>query len=346
MEINAGKLGLSLNLKAARGRKLLEELIKDADMIVEGFSPGTMTRLGLGYERLKELNPAIIYVQQSGFGEAGVYGRTRAYGPTAQAFSGITEMSGLPAPYPPTGIGYSYLDWFGAYNMATAMLAALYRRDVTGEGCHIDASQVEAGIYLTGTAILDFTVNGRSWTRYGNRSPHQVAAPHGAYRTHGDDRWIAIAAFSQDHWRAVADVLGHHEWTEDARFADMQSRLSNQDALDALIGAATQDHDGFTLMEKMQAAGVPAGVCQDAQDRCENDPQLAHLGWLVELDQTEIGRWPVREHPVHFSETPTYIGGFLDRSGPNYGEDTDWVLANFLGLDPAEVAELREARVV
>src|SRR5690606_13519004 len=152
MEINSGKLGMSLNLKHPEGRKILEEMIRDADMIVEGFSPGTMDRMGLGYERLKELNPSIIYVQQSAFGQAGTYGAARGFGPTAQAISGLSEMSGLPEPYPPAGIGYSYLDWFGAYNMATAMLAALYRRNVTGQGCYIDASQAETGIYLTGTA--------------------------------------------------------------------------------------------------------------------------------------------------------------------------------------------------
>ena len=144
------KLGLSLDFKHPRGREILERLIQSVDIVVEGFSPGTMERLGLGYERLKELNPSIIYVQQSGFGEVGTYGRTRAYGPTAQAVTGISELSGLPEPYPPAGIGYSYLDWFGAYNIAIAMLAALYRRYVTGAGCHIDASQGEAGLFLTG----------------------------------------------------------------------------------------------------------------------------------------------------------------------------------------------------
>jgi len=346
MEINAGKLGLSLNLKHPKGREILEDLIRNSDMVVEGFSPGTMSRLGLGYERLKELNPSIIYVQQSGFGEAGTYGRARAYGPTAQAMTGISDMSGLPEPFPPAGIGYSYLDWFGAYNMALAMLAALYRRDITGDGCHIDASQGDAGLYLTGTAILDYTVNGRRWSRYGNRSPYKPAAPHGAYRTIGEDRWIALAAFDEQHWRTIADVLGHPEWTRDERFADLSARLVNQDVLDQMVDDATQSHDGFCLMDQLQAAGVPAGVCQTAQDRVESDVQLAHLGWLVELDQTEIGRWPVKEHPVRFSQTPTYIGGVHNRSGPSYGEDTKAVLSEVLGFSDAEIAELRECDAI
>jgi crotonobetainyl-CoA:carnitine CoA-transferase CaiB-like acyl-CoA transferase len=127
MEINAGKLAISLDLKKPEGKRILEDLIRNADVVLEGYSPGTMDRMGLGYDRLRELNPGIIYLQQSGFGQHGVYGRARAFGPTAQAFSGISDMSGLPEPRPPAGIGYSYLDWFGAYNMATAALAALYQ---------------------------------------------------------------------------------------------------------------------------------------------------------------------------------------------------------------------------
>src|SRR5699024_295137 len=117
MEINAGKLSLALNLKQPEAIRVLEDLIRDSDVVLEGFSPGTMERMGLGYDRLKELNPSIIYVQQSGFGQYGNYGTARVYGPTAQALTGISELSGLPEPYPPAGIGYSYLDWFGAYNM-------------------------------------------------------------------------------------------------------------------------------------------------------------------------------------------------------------------------------------
>ncbi|MET0782550.1 MAG: CoA transferase [Microbacterium sp.] len=346
MEINAGKRGMSLNLKSPEGKGILEDLIRGADMVVEGFSPGTMQRMGLGYDRLRELNPAIIYVQQSGLGEYGTYGRIRAFGPTAQAFTGISEMSGLPSPYPPAGIGYSYLDWFGAYNMANAMLAALYRRDVTGLGCHIDASQGEIGLQLTGTAILDWSVNGRSWRRTGNRSPFRPAAPHGAYRSSGEDNWIAIAAFDDLQWKQLAVTLGHPEWLQDARFTDLDSRLTHQEVLDALVDAATSSQDGRDLMQRLQDAGVPAGVCQDAQDRYERDPQLAHLDWTVDLPQSEIGVWPVKEHPVRMEATPTHIGGRLNRSGPNYGEDTDAVLTDILGMGDELIDTLRTTGVV
>jgi crotonobetainyl-CoA:carnitine CoA-transferase CaiB-like acyl-CoA transferase len=346
MEINSGKLGMSLNLKHPEGRKALEDLIRDADMIVEGFSPGTMIRLGLGYEELKALNPSIIYVQQSGLGELGTYGRARTYGPTAQALSGISDMSGLPEPFPPAGIGYSYLDWFGAYNMAQAMLAALYRRDVTGEGCHIDASQGGTGVYLTGTTILDYSVNGRRWSRFGNRSPYKPAAPSGAFRTLGDDRWIAISSFTEQHWRSLVDVLGLEATASDGRFSTLEQRLAHQDDLEAAVDEATQKWDGFELMAELQRRHVPAGVVQTAEERVEQDPQLKHLGWLTELNQTEIGRWPVREHPVKLSETPAYIGGRLDRSGPNYAEDNDYVLGDILKKSQEEIQEMRDSGAI
>ncbi|MFV0534119.1 MAG: CaiB/BaiF CoA transferase family protein [Cumulibacter sp.] len=346
MEINTGKSAMSLNLKDPRGKKILEDLIREADVVIEGYSPGTMKRMGLGYDRLSELNPDVVYVQQSGLGERGTYDRAKAFGPTAQAFSGLTEMSGLPSPWPPAGIGYSYLDWFGAYNATTAILAGLYRRDVTGEGCHIDASQVETGMYLAGTAFLDYSANGRAWQRRGNRSIDKPAAPHGMYRTGGTDRWIAIACFSDEQWRSAAEVLGHPEWLEDDRFATLQLRLHNQDALDALVNSATDGRERYALMDALQAVGVPAGVAQNAQDRVETDPQLAHREWLIDLPQTENGIWPVKQIPVLMSETPTHAGGHRQRTGPNYGEDTAEVLQKHLGMSPSDVQQLVDEGVV
>src|SRR5262249_20348058 len=153
----------------------------------------------------------------------------------------------------------------------------------TGQGCHVDSSQVEAGTYLTGTAVLDFSVNGRSWQRYGNRSPYKLAAPHGAFPCAGDDRWIAISCFTDEEWRSLTTVLGTPDWADDPRFSSLPNRLANQDALEELVTSATRHLSPFDLMEALQIARVPAGVCQTAEDRYEHDPQLRHLEWLVEL---------------------------------------------------------------
>jgi crotonobetainyl-CoA:carnitine CoA-transferase CaiB-like acyl-CoA transferase len=346
MEINSGKLSLGLNLKSEEGRKVLVQLIRDSDMVIEGFSPGTMDRLGLGYEELRKVNPNIIYVQQSGMGQHGKYADMRSYGPTAQALSGLSEMSGLPEPYSPAGIGYSYLDWFGAYQMALAMMAALHRKRVTGAGCWIDSSQVETGIYLSGTAILDYTVNGRRWARYGNRSPYKPAAPHGVYPTAGTDRWIAIAVFDDQRWHRLTQVLGLQRYESDPRLVTLNERMRNQDFLDGLIADATAVWEPFELMDALQRVGVPAGVCQTAEDRCDHDPQLSHGGWLVELDQAELGRWPVKEVPVTFSETPPYVGGRYNRSGPSYAQDTEFVLREILKMSDDDIQTLIELGAV
>jgi crotonobetainyl-CoA:carnitine CoA-transferase CaiB-like acyl-CoA transferase len=343
---NAGKRGISLNIRHPKGLQIAKDLVRICDVVADGFSPGVLQRLGLGYDVLKSIRPDIIYIQQSGMGAHGLYGRMRTVGPVAAAFAGQGDMSGLPDPAMPVGWGYSYLDWMGAYGYALAILGALYHRESTGEGQWIDASQCESGLFLTGTSILDWSANDRVWTRYGNRSPYKPAAPHGAYRCAGNDRWIAIACFSDVEWRALAGVAGQAGWLEDRRFATLESRLAQQDALDAAVGAWTVTQEPFALMAALQRAGVPAGVCQTAEDRCDLDPQLRHLNWLTEVTGSKIGTWPVYELPMKFSRTPAYVGGPIDRGAPCYGEDNAWLLTELLGMTPSDVERLAEEGVI
>jgi len=343
---NPGKRGLSLNVADPRGLEIARALLATCDVVAEGFSPGVLERWGLGYEEQKKIRPDIIYVKQSGMGAFGTYGRFRAVGPIAAALSGMSEMSGMPSPAPPAGWGYSFLDWFGAYSMALSVLAALYHRDRTGEGQWIDASQTEAGIMLTQVPVLDWAANGRSWERTGNRSAYQSIAPQGIYRCAGDDRWIAITCATEDHWLALAGVAGHGDWLADPRFATAADRMAHHDALDDLLSSWTGTREPYGLMLRLQAAGVPAGVCQTAGDRCDNDPQLRHLGWLTELTGTRIGRWPLAEVPVRMSRTSPYLGGRPDRAAPLYGEDNAAILGELLGMSADEVDALTEEGVL
>ena len=343
---NAGKRGISLNVRDPRGLEIAKSLVKISDIVAEGFSPGVLDRLGLGYDVLRGLKPDIIYVQQAGMGAHGVYGRMRTVGPVAASFAGTSDMSGLPEPAMPAGWGYSYLDWMGAYSFALAILGALYHRARTGEGQWIDASQCEAGLFLNTVPVLDWSANGRVWQRFGNRSPYKPAAPHGAYRCSGEDRWIAIACFTDAEWQALARVAGHAEWCDDPRFATLQARLANQDALDALVDGWTRTRDAFDCMTRLQAEGVPAGVCQNAEDRCERDPQLAELRWLTEVTGSKIGRWPVGELAMRLSATPPYAGGIIDRGAPCYGEDNEHVLTALLGLSRDDVRTLAADGVI
>ena len=343
---NPGKRGISLNVRHPKGLEIARRLVAMSDIVAEGFSPGVLDSLGLGYDAMRAIKPDIIYVQQSGMGAQGVYGRFRTVGPIANSFSGLSEMSGLPEPAPPAGWGYSYLDWMGAYSFSLAMLTALFHRARTGEGQWVDASQAEVGLLISGTTILDWSANGRIWSRYGNRSPFKPAAPHGAYPSAGDDRWIAIACFTDAEWRALAQVAGHPEWASDARFKDLASRLKHQDALDALVTGWTKSREGYETMMLLQRAGVPAGVCQNAGDRCDHDPQLAALSWLTEVTGTKIGRWPIAEVPIKLSESPAYIGGRIDRGAPCYGEDNEYVYGELLGISSAEIKALAEEGVI
>ena len=339
---NPGKRGISLNVRHPKGMEIARKLLAMSDIVAEGFSPGVLKNWGLGYDVMQQIRPGIIYVSQSGMGAQGTYGRFRTVGPIANAFAGLSEMSGLPEPAMPAGWGYSYLDWMGAYSFGLAMLSALYHRDRTGEGQWIDASQSEVGLFITGTAVLDWSANNRIWKRIGNCSPYKMAAPHNVYQCAGDDRWITIACFNDAEWRALAETAQHPEWLKDERFKDLTSRMANSNALDKIVAAWSKDCNEYTLMHALQKAGVPAGVCQHAGNRVDDDPQLKHLEWLTEVTGTKIGRWPIAEVPVKLHESPAYIGGRIDRGAPCYGEDNEYVFGEMLGMSTQEIAQMEE----
>ena len=255
-------------------------------------------------------------------------------------------MSGLPEPAMPVGWGYSYLDWMGAYGYALALLGAIYHRERTGEGQWIDASQCESGIFLTGATILDWSANGREFRRYGNRSPSKRAAPHGAYRCQGKDRWPDHRPPLGDQRSRRASPATTATGSTTAGFDSLEHRLQFQDALDAAMEAWTLTQERHDCMMNTKNAGVPAGVCQNAEDRVDADPQLRHLEWLTEVTGTKIGTWPVYELPMKLSGTPAYIGGPTNRGAPGYGEDNMWVLIELLGRSPSEVERLAEEGVI
>ena len=162
----------------------------------------------------------------------------------------------------------------------------------------------------------------------------------------GEDRWIAIACFSEEEWQALLIAMGTPELREDSRFTTLSDRVRHQDELDRLVGRWTAGQEAYAAMHALQRRGVPAGVCQTAEDRCDHDPQLAALRWLTELEGTKIGRWPVVEMAAKLSATPGYAGGPIDRGAPCYGEDNAQILGELLGLDEGEIADLAEQGVI
>jgi crotonobetainyl-CoA:carnitine CoA-transferase CaiB-like acyl-CoA transferase len=341
-DINSGRRGISLNMHHPKAKEIFRQLIAVSDVYAEGYTATTMERWGLPFSELVAINPKLVYCQQPGFGYHGKYRDYRTVGPIANALSGLTEMVGLPEPYPPAGWGYSYSDWTGAYNLALAILAGVSRQRRTGEAVWIDASQLESAIAYTGTAMLDKQANGRSYQRSGNQSPAKSAAPHGAYRCQGQDRWLAIAVFCDAEWQSLCAVIGHPVWTGDPHFATMESRIEHHEELDGHVETWTSQQDAYEAMDLLQRAGVRAGVCQNAQDRIERDPQLRHLDWLVELPQSEIGTWPVKNVPFSMSATAVHQGGTLQRGAPSYGEDNSYVLKEILGMSADDIQELTD----
>lgn len=335
-----GKRSVTLNLKHARGMETLKRMLEHCDVLAESFSAGALARMGLTFEEMRSIRPDVIYASMSGFGHAG---RDRGHvtlGPTAQAITGLTYLVGLPGRRP-AGWSFSYLDHVGGYAGAFAILCALRHRRRTGEGQHVDVSQIEPGIPLAGAALLDRAVNGRRYRRadtpQSNRSSAPPAAPHGAYRCRGTDAWIAIAAFDERQWRALSARMGEPEWTRRAEFATLESRLRNQDALDRELASWTRDHDRYELMRELLAAGVPAGVVQDARDRFELDPQLRERGYFTLVRNRETGEWPAEELPFRMPRTPPSAAGRIRRGPPCIGEDNAAVYAALLGLSEAEV---------
>lgn len=335
---NRNKRSINLNVRHPMGIEVLKRLIAVSDVVVENFSSGVMTSWGLDYPELRAIKPDIIYCSISGFGHSGRDKAFTTWGPTAQALSGLTFTSGLPGKAP-AGWGFSYMDHTAGYEAAIAIMMALHHRNRTGEGQHIDCSQVEAGIVLNGPAILDYSVNGRRWRREGlppgNRAWEPAVAPHNSYPCAGEDRWIAIAVMNDAEWRALVMAMDEPPWASDPKFATNAGRLANQDELDERIGEWTSEFVDYEAMEILQAAGVRAGAVQKASDRFERDPQLAARDWWHRLPHAEIGDSDFDGIVPKLSATP----GVLRVASPLMGEHTHEVLRDVIGMSDEEIVE-------
>lgn len=341
---NVEKLGITLNLKTAHGRELLERLVRISDVVTENFAAGVMDRLGFGWERLREIRPDVIYVSNSGFGASGPYLRFKTWGPIVQAISGLTFTSGLPD-QEPAGWGFSYMDHTGGYYMAMAVLMALYHRARTGEGQWVDMSCTEAGATLNGPALLDWTVNHRPMRRPGsphaNRNAWPAMAPHGIYPALGDDRWLAIACRDDADWHALAAIIDL-PFARDPRYASLAGRLDAEDALDAEMAGWTRTRDDRDTARAIVAAGVPAASVARPEERVDHDPNTSAWGLWPEVEHTAIGRVRVDGLPVHLSRTDWR----MTRGAPCLGEHNDRVFGDLLGLDAEEIAGLRAEGVI
>jgi len=326
-------LSITLDLSKPEGVAVAKRLVGISDAVVENFTPRVMANWGLDYPGLKETRPDLIMLSMSTMGQTGPWRDYVGFGPTVQAFSGITHLTSLPG-RPPAGLGFSYADHVAGLFACLALLGALECRRKTGEGQFIDISQVEAMSSLLGGAIMENTAGGCGVEAVGNSS--KEAAPHGVYRCQGDDRWCAIAVRSDEDWQGFCRALGEPVWAEDEMFTTLSGRLENAGELDRLVEGWTMGHTAEEVMALLQQNGVAAGVVQDAGDLAK-DPQLKARGFFIGPDKAVSDAVPFK-----LSDAPTEYA----RSAPVTGQDNNYVYGELLAMSEGEIAGLKQQGII
>ena len=337
-QYNQGKRSLTLDLKAPEAIDIAKTLVSKSDIVMNNFASGVMEKLGVGYDVLRRIKPDIIMVSLPGYGTSGPEKDFVSYGPPQVAQSGLSALTGYVGG-PPMMAGFSYGDPNGGVHATFAVMAALLHREKTGQGQYIDLSQWEAAIMLLPEALMDYSMNGTQPERMGNRDSHM--APHGVFRSKGDDRWVSLSIRDEAEWQRLCEVMGQPELSSDARFASLAARKENEAALEETVTAWAQEHTADEATQALQQAGIPAYPTLDAIDMV-NSPHVGARDYFVELEHPEVG---TRRHmgiPWTMSRTPCEIR----RPAPCLGQDTDAVLTDVVGLSQDEIAALREKDIL
>ena len=337
---NANKYGVTIDMGHPRARELVLRLTAWADLVTENFTPGTMERWRLSYQDLKDVNPGIVMFSTSMLGRGGPMERQPGFGPVLSSLAGLTHITGWPDRDPVNPYG-AYTDFIGPRFAVAAILAALDHRRRTGQGTHLDMSQLEASLHFSAPYLLDQAVNGREQGRRGNRDPD--AAPNGVYPCLGEDRWIAISCQTDQEWQTLSRLMAGEGENADhwSRFSTLAGRKAQEDELDRMVADWTKEQDGQVLMHALQEAGVPAGVVNDCRDLFE-DPQLCHRQHFTFLDHPEIGPYGSDRAEFNLSKSP----GSLDTPAPLLGQHTEYALKELVGLTAQEYQSLEEDGVL
>ena len=332
--MNAGKLGLALNLGIPEGREVARDLAQWADVVAESFAPRAFRAWGLDYDSLRQIKPDLIMMSSCLFGQDGPLSDVSGFGTMGAAVSTFIDLTGYPD-RAPAGPFSAYTDTIAPRFLLAALLAALDHRRRTGEGQYLDHSQVESSIHFIAPYLLDHQLNGRALTRMGNRDPDM--APHGIYPSRGDDDWVAIAVRDDADWLRLCAALDRPDLAADGRYATLAGRLPRQDELDAAISAWTAERTPFEAEAILQAAGVPAHAVIRASNAGE-DAQLVHRGHVVRVPHSLHGESWVEGSRFRLSRTPARIG-----QPPTVGEHTEQILKDILGYDDKRIADLAAA---
>lgn len=334
---NASKLSLDINLKESKGVDVVKKLVECSDVIIEGFTPGAMKKWSLDYPSLKKLKSDIIMLSVSTQGQTGKIRNASGFGWVTNGLCGFIHASGWPD-YDGVSPHVAYTDFIVPWYGTIAILAALNYRKKTGKGQYIDISHLEAGANCMASALIDCAINKRERGRIGNSNLN--AAPHGVYPCKGEDRWCAIAVWTEEQWRKFCHAIGNPGMANDSRFANMNSRLINEKPLNELISKWTRDRSPYDVMNKLQKAGIPAGVVQNSRDLWE-DAQLKQGDFILEIEHPEIGQYFDMNWPIRFSKSQ-----FEFRHAPLIGEHTEYVCREIIGMSDEEITDLLVSNVI
>ncbi len=329
------KLSMTVNLRSPEGADIFKRLVKVSDVVIDNRGPGTMEKLGLGYNVLKELKPDIIMVRMPGFGLSGPYKEFRSYGEmldpfVCQAFeTGYRDMDASQQPITVHG------DAIGGEVGALSMLMALHYRNRTGKGMVIELAQVESLVSQFGEAIMRWTLCQLPQVKLGNRDNSAIQ---GCYPCKGDDRWVNITINTDKEWEGFCRALGNPSWCQDGKFGDIISRYENHDELDKLISKWTAQHDNYEIMHLLQKEGVAAGPVMTERD-CYSDPHLEARGYFQELTQVDTGTYRYPGTPFTMNKTSNKIR----RPPVLFGEHNEYIYKNIIGVSDQEYAELEKA---
>ena len=333
-DYNSSKLGMSLDLSHEVGREIARDLAQWADVVVESFTPDTMERHGLDWAALSPDHPDLIMVRTCLRGQTGPERRYTGFGMQGAALAGLHAVTGWPD-RPPVGPYGAYTDFINPRFGLLAVASALCERRRSGRGQLIDLSQGEAAIHFVAPLVLDYAANGRVAGAAGHNS--RTDAPNGVYACRGVERYIAISCATTGQWHALRDLAGL-EGFDGPAYETYEGRQADRARIDAALAAWCTDQDGHELAARLTGAGVPASAVLRASDLYE-DAQLAHRGFFVTLDHPAMGPTPYDGLATQYSGSP----GRLSKAAPMFGEDTHYVLTEFLGRSPEEIARYAES---
>lgn len=338
--INRNKLSVTLNLKTAQGLALVEELLASSDVAINNYSPGVLERLGLGHESLRQLRPDIVLVSMPAMGEVGPLRDVLAYAPIIQALSGLMSVVGYSEAEPLVGeLQAPWSDVVAAIHAALATVAALWLRNLTGQGQYIEVAQLEATTSMLGEAFLDYQMSGAIPRPKGNFDPSY--APHNNYPCADPDRWVAIAVTTDEEWRDFRGALGNPSWAVEGKFDALADRLARVEELDALVSDWTKQHSSQEITELLQAHGVAAMPVMNIEDQFL-DPHLQERQAYLEVEHPHVGIEWLYGMPWLLGSTP----GGIRTPAPLLGQHNFYVLGELLGLPNGEIEQLQAGRVV